>query len=64
MPVDLHHTLQKTTEDHTKYDITIYQQMIGSLIYTYIDTRPDLAYTMTFLYQYLSNPSTNHLAAA
>ena len=41
-----------------------YQQLIGSLMYAMIGTRPDIAYAVTRLAQFSSNPSQDHLKAA
>ena len=46
--------------DDTKH----YRQLIGSLIYAVMGTRPDLSYVITKLSQYMTNPSAIHLAAA
>ena len=43
IPIDPHHTLHKTTEDSKTIDKKFYQQIIGSIMYTVIGTRPDLA---------------------
>jgi hypothetical protein len=43
---------------------TTYQSIIGLLMYTCIGTRPDLAFTITLLYQFSSSPNTSHLATA
>ena len=38
-------------------DPEIYRQMVGSLVYTVICTRPDLSYAVTELSQHLSKPN-------
>ena len=43
---------------------TSYQQIVGSLMYLVTATRPDLAFTITFLSQFNSMPTTTHLKAA
>ena len=63
IPIDPHHTLHKTTEDSKTIDKNLYQQIIGSIMYTVIGTRPDLAYTITLSSRYSSNPSPEHLGA-
>ena len=45
-------------------EIELYQQMIGSQMYLATQTRPDLAFTMSALSRYLTNPSPHHLQAA
>ena len=57
LPVDTNHTLVKGTRDEAIEDITRYQQIIGSLMYTVTGTRPDLAYTVTLLLQFSSCPN-------
>lgn len=41
-----------------------YQQVIGSLLYIMIGTRPDIAYAVTKMAQYSANPSREHLNKA
>ena len=38
-----------------------YQQVIGLLLYIIIGTRPDIAYAVTKLVQFVANPSEDHL---
>jgi hypothetical protein len=49
-----------TLESATKEDITWYQIAIGSLLYTVLATRPDIAYVVSTLGRYTSNPSEYH----
>ena len=41
-----------------------YQQVIGSLLYIMIGTRPDIAYAVTKLSQFAANPTQDHLNRA
>ena len=41
-----------------------FQQVIGSLLYIMIGTRPDIAYAVTKLSQHVANPSEEHLQKA
>ena len=41
-----------------------YQQVIGSLLYIMLGTRPDIAFAVTKLSQFASNPSEEHLQKA
>ena len=41
-----------------------YQQLIGSLMYLMLGTRPDLAFAITFLSQFSSLPNKSHMQAA
>jgi hypothetical protein len=43
---------------------TFYQQMIGSLIYLMIGTRPDIAWSISQLSQYMQKPTDEHMEAA
>jgi len=44
--------------------IKAYQQVIGSLLYVQIGTRPDISFTVSRLMQYASNPSPQHMRLA
>jgi hypothetical protein len=48
----------------TPKEIKYYQQIIGSLMYVQIATRPDIAFAVARLAQYASNPSPQHLRLA
>jgi len=41
-----------------------YQQVIGSIMYAMLGTRPDLAFTVSTLSKYCSNPTPEHAIAA
>ena len=41
-----------------------YQQVIGSIMYAMLGTRPDLAFTISTLSKYCSNPTPEHAIAA
>ncbi len=64
--------LPSGAEDHLKKydgqasaaDIKLYQQIIGSLLYVQIGTRPDISFAVSHLAQYASNPSAQHLNLA
>jgi hypothetical protein len=43
---------------------TFYQQIIGSLIYLMIGTRPDIAWSTSRLSQYMQEPTDEHVEAA
>jgi hypothetical protein len=42
---------------------TLYREMIGSLMYVAVMTRPDIAYAVSTLSQYMEAPHTTHLVA-
>ena len=48
---------QPTEERHDPYE---YQQIVGSLMYAMVYTRPDLAFALGKLSQYIQDPSENH----
>src|SRR4051794_29074048 len=41
-----------------------YQSIVGSLMYAMLGTRPDLAYAVSMLCRFLSNPMKTHHGAA
>ena len=43
---------------------TKYQQVIGSLLYLMLGTRPDITYALTKIAQFAANPSEEHLTKA
>ena len=45
-------------------EITRYQSIIGSLLYLMIGTCPDIAFTVTHLLQFSTNPTEDHYRAA
>ena len=47
----------------TPYEKTKYREMIGSLMYVTVMTRPDISFAVSTLSQYLENPHTTHLKA-
>jgi len=57
-------TLTKGITEQPKEQVTRYQSMIGSLMYLVTGTRPDLAYTISFLVQFSSCPTDEHIKAA
>jgi len=57
-------TLTKGITEPPKEQVTRYQSMIGSLIYLVTGTRPDLVYTISFLAQFSSCPTDEHIKAA
>jgi len=57
-------TLTKGTTEQPKDQVTLYQSMIGSLMYLVTGTRPDLAYKILFLAQFSSCPTEEHIKAA
>ena len=55
--------LHKRKPDEEACDPTIYQSMIGSLIYAMTATRPDIAYAIGVLSWYNHDPGNEHIVA-
>ena len=62
LPMDTHVKLLPDSGDFLK-DPTPYQHLIGKLIYLTI-TRPDIAFTIHTLSQFMQKPTTTHMQAA
>jgi hypothetical protein len=45
-------------------EVTCYQSIIGSLLYLMIGTHPDIAFAVTHLSQFSTNPTEDHYKAA
>eukprot|EP00253_Pinus_taeda_P008987 PITA_08987 len=60
----LQQNLKLSSDDGTKeVDATMYRQLVGSLIYL-TTTRPDLAYSVSVLSQFMAKPLESHWNAA
>eukprot|EP00253_Pinus_taeda_P029516 PITA_29516 len=60
----LQQNLKLSSDDGTKQvDATLYRQLVGSLIYL-TTTRPDLAYSVSVMSQFMSRPLDSHWNAA
>jgi len=62
-PPDPNMPLRKAEPGTEIEDISIYQSIIGSLMYAVTGTRPDLAHTVTLLSQFSSRPNEEQLQA-
>jgi len=49
----------KTSEEKEKISIVPYANVVGSLMYTMICTRPDICYVIGLVSRYQSNPVKN-----
>ncbi|GJU89325.1 ribonuclease H-like domain-containing protein [Tanacetum coccineum] len=56
-------TSEPSDTDHLLNNVTEYQKLIGKLIYL-TTTRPDIAYTVSCLSQFMHNPLKSHLKTA
>lgn len=57
-------SLTKNTNQSTDEERTEYQQIIGSIMYAAICSRPDIMYAIIKLSQFMTNPSKQHFVAA
>ena len=62
-PANLNVKLRKDDETSILVDSTLYQSMVGSLLYAAIATRPDISQAVGASSKYCSNPSEAHLTA-
>jgi len=49
LPLNPNQKLVKAEEGNNLADVSLYQQIIGSIMYLVIGTRPDLAFTITVM---------------
>ncbi|XP_031247735.1 secreted RxLR effector protein 161-like [Pistacia vera] len=68
MPLASHFTLSKsqcpsTESKQIRMEHIPYANVIGSLMYAMISTRPDLAFAISLLSRYMSNPGMEHWIA-
>lgn len=64
VPIEHHHNLLEASSDSlSASELTIYRRLVGRLIYLTI-TRPNIAYSVQVLSQFLTNPTSVHLHAA
>jgi hypothetical protein len=64
LPIDPNTRLTKEDSVLEAEEHRLYQSIIGSWIYLVTYTRPDLAYPVSYLSQFLAAPSKSHLTAA
>jgi len=63
MMAGLNNSLRKSSDEATDDEISRYRSEIGSMMYIMTQTRADLAYPISKLSKYLSNPSQTHQKA-
>ena len=63
LPLNPNQKLVKAEEGNDLADVSLYQQIIGSIMYLVIGTRPDLAFTISALSQFASKPTKSHMGA-
>jgi hypothetical protein len=64
LPSGMETHLVRYEEQASASEIKAYQQVIGSLLYVQIGTRPDISFAVSHLAQYASNPSPQHMRLA
>jgi Reverse transcriptase (RNA-dependent DNA polymerase)/gag-polypeptide of LTR copia-type len=62
-PLDPSFSLHRRTEDEEPADAELYRQMVGSVMHLAVFTRPDIAFAVSKLSQFLSDPSILHFRA-
>lgn len=60
IPAADYHHLRPATGDDEMIDTTEYQQAIGSMIHPMVYTRPDIAFVLGRLSQYMAKPAKHH----
>lgn len=60
IPAADYNNLRPATNDDTRINTSEYQQAIGSLMYAMVFTRPDIAYVLGKLSQFMSDPAEHH----
>ncbi len=63
MPLDPKTKLKKNEDKDDEMVKVPYQQVVGSLMYAILCTRPDLAYPINVVSQHMANPSLEHWIA-
>ena len=66
-PLNAHFKLSKadcpsTDEDYADMEKIPYASEVGSLMYAMMSTRPDIAYAVSMVSRYMSNPGQQHWA--
>jgi len=64
LPRDLNLSLMDSPEEVDSKLQSMYRAIVGSLMYLYQWTRPDLGFAVTFLSRYLHKPGEKHMLAA
>ena len=62
-PIDGYNDLRPATPEDRRIDMTWYREVIGSVMYAMIYTRPDIAFALGRLSQYMQDPAEHHASA-
>jgi hypothetical protein len=60
IPVADYSSLRPATDADERIDVTQYQQVVGSLMYAIVLTRPDIAFALGCLARYISDPAIHY----
>jgi len=63
-PLDISVKLTQTQDNESPADQTLFRQILGSVMYLMLGTRPDLAAAISIISQFAAHPSSTHLQAA
>jgi len=63
IPLSDYSQLRPAGPEDIRVNETLYQQMIGCLMYAIVHTRPDIAFTLGKLSQHLKDPVEHHMSA-
>ncbi|KAI1002516.1 hypothetical protein K3495_g5684 [Podosphaera aphanis] len=63
IPATDYESLRPASKQDTRINVTEYKQAIGSLMYAMVLTRPDIAFVLGKLSQYMSDPAQHHGSA-
>ncbi|KXL49222.1 MAG: hypothetical protein FE78DRAFT_28434 [Acidomyces sp. 'richmondensis'] len=63
-PVDPRFRFKTQDEQANKHNISLYQQLVGSLMWLAQMSRPEIIFAVHQLSKYLTNPSSDHIAQA
>jgi hypothetical protein len=60
IPISGYDNLRPATKDDKRVDPTWYREVVGSLMYAMVYTRPDIAFALGRLSQYMQDPAEQH----
>jgi hypothetical protein len=59
-PIATKTKLKRADDEETTMDRSLYQSAVGSLMYLMVSTRPDIAYSVGAVSQFMANPMEDH----
>ena len=63
IPIDGYDSLRPATETDVRVDPKEYAMIIGSIMFAMVYTRPDIAFTLGRLSQFMKDPAERHMGA-